>query len=200
MRERHPLWSTLLVVMASLLLVSCGSDEPAKQDEAKAEEKAAEHKDAASSLTPICPQVAVVRGLDVVRDYGGENPDPKQLVTAAKLLGIEGDCEYTDEGVDVAFHLNMAALRGPRLGGLQTSFPVFIAVLDPGGDVLNKNQITVGFSFASDSETVNRAEALHVFIPLPRDKRVTGPSYKILSGFQLTPTQEAEMKAAAHEN
>jgi len=91
----------------------------------------------------------------------------------------------------------MAAMRGPRLGGLRTSFPIFVAVLDPEGNVLNKNQISSEIKFSSDAKTTNHEEALHVFIPLVKAKQATGPYYRVLGGFQLTPSQAEEAKAAA---
>jgi hypothetical protein len=184
----------LLLLASALSLSACGSDDNAKHgDDAKADEKAAEHKKAeAAKAAPICPQVAIVRGLDVLRDYGDEKPDPQQLTSAAKLLGIEGDCEYRKDGIDVAFHLNMAAARGPRLGGLHASFPFFVAVVDPDGQVLNKNQMTADVNFSSDEKIANHNEAVHVFIPLAKSKKAAGPYYRVLAGFQLkeTPSQE----------
>jgi hypothetical protein len=199
------------LLLASLLLSACGSDDETKPDTEKSEEKKTEekksdehknYKNKIATADPICPQVAVVRGLDIVRDYGNENPDPGQLVAAAKLLGVVGDCEYTDAdsdngaGIDVAFHINMAAKRGPRLGGLHTSFPIFVAVLDPSGEVLNKNQMTINVNFSSEDPLANHAEAMHVFIPLAKDKKNTGPYYRVLAGFQLTTAQADQAKAA----
>jgi hypothetical protein len=193
MRLRPLLLIGFLLLAAALSLSACGSADDAKHDDAKAEEKAAEHKKAeAAKVAPICPQVAIVRGLDVVRDYGGEKPDPDQLAIASKLLGIEGDCEYRDDGIDVAFHLNMAAARGPRLGGLHASFPFFVAVVDPDGHILNKNQMTAEVSFSSDEKIANHDEVMHVFIPLPKSKKAAGPYYRVLAGFQLKETPSKE--------
>jgi hypothetical protein len=187
------------MLLGAFNLSACGSDDDvAKPDDKKAEEEKAPPvaKSKIAEVEPICPQVAVVRGLDVVRDFGNENPDPAQLVAAARLLKVEGNCEYTDDGVDVAFHVNMTAERGPRLGGLRASFPIFVAVLDPSGAILNKDQMTVDISFPSDEKTANHAEALHVVIPMPKDKHTMGPYYKILAGFQLSPTEAAQAKAS----
>jgi hypothetical protein len=199
MRRRNPLWAVFFLLLSSLPLVSCGSDDAAKSEAAQTEEKAAEHKEAkfASVVTPICPQVAIVRGLDVVRDYSDDSPTPPNLVSAAKLLNISGDCEYRDEGIDVAFEANIIAERGPRLGGLRTGFPFFVAVVDPAGNVLNKNQMTAEINFSSGDPLANHAERLHVFIPLPKDKHSAGPYYKVLSGFQLTPEQAKQAAATA---
>jgi hypothetical protein len=197
MRRHYSLCLLLVVVTMSLMLSACGSNDEKKTDLKRAEEKSAEAKPRTSQApTPICPQVAVVRGLDIVRDYGAETPDPSQLIAAAKLLGTDGECEYVDQGIDVTFHANMAAKRGPRLGGSHISFPIFVAVLDPDDNVLNKSLMTAEVNFNSDGGTVNHAEALHVFIPLPKDKQSQGPHYKVLTGFQLTQAQAEEAKSA----
>lgn len=197
MNKRYLLWSFLALLAALPLLAACGSDDETKPDTTKAEEPKPAIKTATiKAPTPICPQVGVVRGLDVVRDYAGENPDPSQLVAAAKLLGTDGDCEYTDEGVDITFNANMAARRGQRLGGRHASFPMFVAVLDPTDTILNKNQMTADIDFSSDDAEVNHVETMHVFIPLARDRQPLGPQYRVLAGFQLTLAQAEEAKAA----
>lgn len=199
MRDHTPHWLALVFLISSLALASCGSDDSDKPDVSKAEkdeQKIAElKKPKVKAPTPICPQTAVVQGLDLLRDYGNENPAPEQLVAAAKLLGITGTCEYKEDGVDVTFNANMAMKRGPRLGGTHASFPIFVAVLNPAGDVLNKDQITVEVTLPSNEATANHAEALHVFIPLAKDQQQLGPNYKILTGFQLTPAQAEQAKA-----
>lgn len=205
MRFRHVLLPVFLVLVVSFALTACGSDDDAKPDADKQETSKAdkdEQKLAAlkepkiKAPEPICPQVAVVRGLDLVKDYGNESPAPDQLVSAGKMTKIEGDCAYTDEGVDVKFTANMAMKRGPRLGGSHVSFPIFVAVLDPAGTVLNKNQMTVEVSFSSDETVTFHAEPLHVFIPLTKAQKTLGPNYKVLAGFQLSPAQADRAKAA----
>ncbi len=191
----------LCLFFASILMLSaCGTDDAAKKDDAKTETKEDKIQPIKTAkvldVSPICPQVAIVRGLDVVRDYGNEMPDPAQLVAAGKMLKIDGDCEYRDNGIDIAFNIDMAAKRGPRLGGNHVSFPIFVAVADPSGNVLNKDQMTSDVKFSGDETVANHAEALHVFIPLAKAEKMNGPSYKVLSGFQLTPAQAEQAKAA----
>ena len=203
MRKYSSLWLVLALV-SSLALTACGSDKSDEDAKADKEKMSAKEEHLAeinsgpkiASVQPICPQVGIVRGLDVVRDYGNETAAPDQLVAAAKLLKTEGDCEYKDDGVDIAFKADMALKRGPRLGGNRVSFPIFVAVLNPAGDVLNKNQITVEVSFSGDEGYANHAEALHVFIPLAKTQQQSGPSYKVLTGFQLSPAQADQAKAA----
>lgn len=196
MRTHKSLWLALMVMASSLVLASCGSSDDAKPDAEKEQHAEEKVKSKIKAPTPICPQVAVVRGLDLARDYGNEIPADNQLVAAAKMLKIEGDCEYNDKGIDVTFKVDMAAKRGPRLGGNHVSFPIFVAVLDPADTVLNKNQMTVDINLPSDAKEDTHAEALHVFIPLAKDSQTSGPQYKVLAGFQLTPEQAEAAKAS----
>lgn len=192
-------WLLIAAAFLALGLTACGSDTAdADKSADKSSDSAVSHdedKPAAKAdyvkpkFAPICPQVAIVAPLDHIRDYGDEKPDPSQLVAEAKLLDLQGTCAYEDDGIDVTFDLNMAALRGPRLGGLHTSFPFFTAVVDPDGEILNKEPMTADFGFASDQKISNRAESLHVFIPLAKEDQADGPDYRVLIGFQLPDAQ-----------
>lgn len=198
MRRLLSLFLLALLALGTLGLTACGSDDKDKPDAQKAEEHADEAprgKSKIHDVSPICPQVAVVRGLDLLRDYGRETGGDDQLVAAARLLKVEGTCEYTDAGVDVLYSLNMAAKRGPRLGGAHYSLPLFVAIMDPSGQVVDKNQMAVDLTFSSDDKVINHAEAMHVFIPMNKMERNNGPSYRILTGFQLSPEQATEAKA-----
>lgn len=140
---------------------------------------------------PICPQVAVLRDLELIRDYGNEKPDPAELVAQAKMRGVEGDCAYRKDGIDVKFNLLMAAERGPRLGGLSAGFPYFVAVVGPDETILNKDRMTMEFGFSSEDKLSLRSESLRVFIPLAKADWPTGPHYRVLMGFQLNEEQLA---------
>ena len=204
MKRRASLW-LVPFLLSSLAMSSCaffGEDEKTTNPESvKSEEDKAEAKAKSKIPTPdpICPQVAVVRGLDIIRDYGRETASPDQLVAAAKLTRVEGDCAYVkddQQGIDVAFKLDMAAERGPRLGSSHATFPVFIAVLDPNNNVLNKNEMSIEMSLSDDEPVTYHEEPLHVFIPLPKQLQTEGPHYKVLAGFQLSPAQADEAKKA----
>jgi hypothetical protein len=186
------------IVLASL--TACASKEEqaeqdSKEEEAK-EQKSIEAARAIDTYKPhlICPQVAIVRELGTDDDYGTENADPTQLVAAAHMKNIAGTCSYQDEGIDIAFKLAFTAAKGPRLGGDKAEFPFFIAVVDPDQSILNKNQMSVGFRFKGKEKTAEQEQDLHVFIPLPKDKNTTGPTYRVLAGFQLSKQQLDEVR------
>jgi hypothetical protein len=192
-----------LLALACLLnfAAACSKDTQQSQEEEeqeRQEKETAEAKAAAETYKPklICPQVAIIHELDTVRDYGGAQPASAQLVAAARMNDITGDCGYQDEGIDIAFQLNFTAARGPHLAGNRMQFPFFVAVVDPDGNILNKNQMNEEFHFKDEDKTAEKSESMHVFIPMPKDKHQTGPNYRVLAGFQLTEDQLKQVRAA----
>jgi hypothetical protein len=205
----------IVAAIALLTLSSCtwlgitsssDEDDKNKTDVAKAEKAQAREKEKLiEENPPICPQVAIVRDIDTLRDFGREKPAPDQLIVAAHMTNITGSCSYNydkdkPQGIDIKFELDMEAVRGPRLGGLHASLPFFVAVVDPSGAILNKNRLSAEINFSSDERSAGDAENLHVFIPLTKAAQQTGPDYRVLAGFQLTQEQyDAAMKSGTGE-
>ncbi len=188
------LLKALSLTLCLVLLSACGGADDAKKEDKKEETQAAE-KPKVSKELPLCPQVAIVRTLEGVKDFGGESStEPDQLVAAALMRSVVGTCEFKKNGIDIVFDLNFSAQRGPRLGGLHASFPFFVAVVNPNGTVLNKELMTFESKFSSDSRFTENNESLHVFLPLPKAERKTAPDYQVLMGFQLTKEQLEEAK------
>ena len=184
-RSLRSLW----LVPFLFALVACAHDDQANKTDTTNQTDAVD--ESTQGPPPICPQVAIVRDLDQITDYGDETPAPDQTVAAARMLALRGTCEYKKDGIEVAFDLNMVARRGPRLGGLRASFPFFVAVINPAGTILTKEPLTAEIGFASDSRDNTHAEKLRVFISLAITERTTGPHYQVLTGFQLTQDQWA---------
>jgi len=170
-------WMLLLCAMP-LILPGCASKEKEKQ------------------VKRLCPQTAFVRSLERMNDYGGESPDEKVLVAAAKMKSVEGNCKYSDEGVDVDFTLNFVAEKSPRLGGNQIGFPFFVSIVTPEGKIISKELMTAEFKFGSDKKA-ELNEDLHVFIPMSKD--ADGTNYQVLMGFQLTEEQIKAVRKAEDE-
>jgi len=196
----------LLGLLLLMNLAACASKEEEKSDEAKQEaeldKKEAQAKAAAETYKPklICPQVAILRDLGTLRDFGKEKPAATQLVAAARMHDIGGDCGYQDKGIDIAFRVSFTAVKGPHLSGDRAQFPFFIAVVNPNGEILNKDQMTEEFYFKTDdTKTVTREEPLHVFIPMPKEKHADGPNYRVLIGFQLTEEQLNDIRSAENK-
>ena len=167
------------------MLAACSSDEKSDDRPGDTKESTAE----VSKTTLICPQVAIVRDLGDIHDYGTEDADASQLVAEARMNAVDGDCAYGKDGIDVRFSISFISARGPRLGGQRTSFPYFIAVIDPEDTILNKDRMTEDFHFSSNDKVSEKSEDIHVFVPISKEKLSLGPAYRILVGFQLTQQQ-----------
>lgn len=142
-----------------------------------------------------CPQVAIFRDLDKVEDYGRDMPDSSTLVALAAMKGIEGECKYKEEGVDITFTLKMGAEKGARLGGDQVSFPYFLSIVKPDDKIMDKEVLTANFQFPSGKTTARLEEALHVFIPLKEGEDAS--PYRVLAGFQLSEEQVRVLREKA---
>jgi hypothetical protein len=178
-----------ILLAFALSLSACGSDKSAEKPDTEKAVATTTPKPEVSTASPICPQVAIIRELESIQDFGGEKPSPAEFVASAKMVGIDGDCAYTKDGIDVKFELNFVAQRGPRLGGLHIDFPYFIAVVDPEQNILNKERMVMPFGFSSENRRTQDNVTLHVFIPLDKAQQALGPNYQILTGFQLTKEQ-----------
>lgn len=172
-----------LLALVLTLAACAGDDKPDEAKKAENEAKTAAPKIKTDDL--ICPQVAILQEAEEISDYGGEEPDPSQLVAKARMVSIAGDCSYRKDGIDISFSLHLTARRGPRLGGEQVSFPYFVAIVDPAENIPSRQVVTAQFKFSGLDKTAEDDEALHVFIPLPQKDQLSGPNYRVLTGFQL---------------
>ncbi|MGE4352177.1 MAG: hypothetical protein AB7E52_08320 [Bdellovibrionales bacterium] len=137
-----------------------------------------------------CPQVAILRELETIRDYGAEAPDPSALVATGHMGHVEGQCEYGDDGLEISYDLALQAQKGPRLGGDSVSFPFFVSVIRPDNSILSKELMTASFTFKEGLPLAEQVQPLRVFLPLEEDEDAS--DFRILMGFQLT---EAQIKA-----
>lgn len=141
-----------------------------------------------------CPQVVYLRDLSVASDYARSEPAPENLVSSARIQSLEGSCSYGEEGLNVDFTLTMQAVKGPRLGGQEVSFPFFVAIVKPDDSILAKDVMTASFAFKEGEKTALLAQPLHIFIPLGETE--TANDYRVLSGFQLSEAELALARAA----
>lgn len=134
-----------------------------------------------------CPQVAILRSVEKMDDYGSDTIDPANLVASATMQRVDGKCEYADDGVDVAFTISMKAEKGPRLGGEAVNFPFFISLVDAEDKVRGKEIMTAEFVFSEGSSVSDSTQPIHVMMPLGKDEDAGG--FRVLVGFQMTEEQ-----------
>jgi hypothetical protein len=164
----HTTLSGLTLLLSCTLLAGCASD-----------------KDALPKPTR-CPQTAIIRDLSLLEDYGADTPDDSTRVATARLQKVEGGCSYDKKGVAVNFTVSLLTTKGPRLGGNQTSFPFFVAVVDQNDQPVTKELMTSSITFKDGERSIQKTEELRVRIPgSPQQVQ----DYRVLLGFQLTEEQ-----------
>jgi hypothetical protein len=190
MKKSDFLWMALLPV---LTLATCADDESGGKkdsDYLKKPEKATVATVNTDHL--ICPQVAVLQEAQAIHDYGGDKSDePGQYAAAARMNKIEGDCGYTEKGIDISFTLHMTAVRGKRPGTSKFAFPYFVAIVDPADNVTRRTLMIAHFHFENGEKNTVNDEPLHVFVPLAKEVVQSGPDYRVLVGFKLPENQIA---------
>lgn len=146
----------------------------------------------ACNTTPddrVCPQAAVIRDLAQLADFGREEkPSPKNLVMAARLDDVRGDCSFRPDRTVVDLDLDLRAYRGPGLGGSRGDLPYFVALTD-GTRIISKNNFTATLELGTAEKPATHIETLR--ITLPAVHQGVQPNWRILVGFQLSPEQVA---------
>ncbi len=195
----------LLAFSCLLNFAACSKDTQQAQeqeDQDRQDKEAAEAKAATETWHPklICPQVAIIHELDTARDYGGAQTGQRSTRSRIAHEELDGEIAAITMMASISPSPWISSPRvAPRLSGRNSEFPFFVAVVDPDGNILNKNMMTEQFHFKEDDKTVERTDSLHVFIPMPKDKHSTGPHYRVLAGFQLTEDQLKQVRSAENK-
>lgn len=142
-----------------------------------------------------CPKIKIVNELSELSEFIDiSDPSEYNLVSNVKLDLNESSCNYRGANVSVDLKLAFNSRLGPR-GRLTDkdkpffSYPFFVAVTNPQGNILAKEVFGASMTYKRGEETHIYFENLRQIIPIPNPDK--GRHYEILIGFQLTPTQLA---------
>lgn len=136
-----------------------------------------------------CPQVEAVeelKTLSLFNDLNDKSDD--NLISHIDIKKIQNACNYDEHGVTIDLTMDFTGKLGPK--GTESSsfsYPFFIAITSPNGDILAKEVFSVGLTYKIDQTEQVYIEKMRQIIPL--DNIDNGPKYKVLVGFQLTPDQ-----------
>jgi hypothetical protein len=133
---------------------------------------------------PPCPRAALVDGADQVVRFAGEGRAPADVAFDARIIGIGGECEITDEErrVVVDMQLRIEGARGPALQGEEAPLSYFVAVVGPQGEVLAREEFATEIPLEKTRAIIT--EELEPEIPLPEGRRAA--SYTLFVGFVVT--------------
>ena len=162
----------LIFLALALPLFACGTDDPA-------------------FIAVSCPTSSVLaQAAFVTKHAAGGTAPANALLTAHMEQGRIG-CDYDPDDSQVTFDLivPMTITRGPAGTEGPHRLTYFVAVLDPGGNMLSKRVFErdefLGASFVANVDERVRDNS----ISLPMGRRPF--EYQVLTGFQLTPAELA---------
>jgi hypothetical protein len=149
-----------------------------------------EAKAAGDTPALTCPKVTIPDETREVTQFrtGGAH-DMTDVVSRAAVLKYDGGCEYGDKGVTVNLNLVLGAERGPAARDTQGAYQYFVAITDPAGRIIGKQQFDTTIAFSPNVGKGGSTEELVQQIPLAQGSSAAG--YGIVVGFQLTPEQLA---------
>jgi hypothetical protein len=178
-------WTPLLVPLLALVLSGCGKGDifgPGR-----------------NAFAPQCPAPRLIPSLADLTRYTGPGPghDFSDLIVQGRVVSVNGSCSASDDPTHLpaVVRISIALQRGPAMQGRETDIFVFLAVAQ-GDDVRDKQVFPVHVSFPPNVDRLTMSSP-DITLNLPVDRDVSGASYGLIAGFQLTPE---ELNANRHAN
>ncbi|HSE79118.1 MAG TPA: hypothetical protein VLG66_14060 [Alphaproteobacteria bacterium] len=137
-----------------------------------------------------CPTAVIVTDLaSITRFRDGPGRDVLDVRSQGEIFDVLVQCDYGRSGATVDLQVAIRAARGPADTERRVEFTYFVAIESPSGAIVAKEQFVAAYEFRDNRTTVGSVEEL---VPaIPGATRQTGPGYRLLIGFQLTPEEIA---------
>lgn len=151
-----------------------------------------------NAFAPTCPSPRLIPSLADLTRYTGPGPghDLTELILQARVTAVNGNCKFSEDPsvLPTTVRITIAVRRGPAMRGREADVPVFLAVTQ-GNDVRDKQIFPVRVVFPPNVEQLTMTSP-DISLNLPVGKNVTGASYGLIAGFQLTPEELKANRAA----
>src|ERR1700760_353137 len=146
-----------------------------------------------------CPTANILTTASTMTEFrAGMEGDPAGEIYSIRLTGVQATCDFDkDEGTtDTDVQLTFHATRSPTGDTVSHAVPYFIASMQDGVTVLNKQILAENFSFGpGESEVTFSASVPTTHIKLDNGKKPY--DYSLLAGLQLT-RQQMDFNAGRH--
>lgn len=143
------------------------------------------------AFAPLCPNPQLIPQLADLTRYAGPGPghDITDLIVQARVTAVDGSCRpgARRDQLDTSVRISIAVQRGPAMQGRDAELPVFLAITR-GEDIQDKQMLPVHVSFPPNVEQVTMTSP-PITLKLPVGQKLTGASYTLIAGFQLTPDE-----------
>ena len=144
-----------------------------------------------NEFAPQCPAPRLIPSLADLTRFAGPGPshDITDLIVQARVIAVNGNCAPGDNKSTLAavVHISISVQRGPAMQGREADVPVFLAVTQ-GDDVKDKQVFPVHVVFPPNVDRLSMTSP-DITLNLPVNQNVSGASYGLIAGFQLTPDE-----------
>lgn len=138
----------------------------------------------------ICPQGLILADageVTIFRDGAGR--DITDVMTQARIADVVVNCKPDRRSVTVDLQVAIAAERGAANRAGRQDLDYFVAVVDPTGQVLTRQNFRMSFVWPENRQRVGAVDELEPRIPISGPEKA--PEYRIWVGFQLSEEQLA---------
>ncbi|MDR3530188.1 MAG: hypothetical protein P4L90_06515 [Rhodopila sp.] len=151
-----------------------------------------------NAFAPVCPTVRLIPALADMTRYAGNGPahDVTDLILQARVVAVNGSCANGDDKavLPAKVQVSISLQRGPAMSGREADVPVFLAVTE-GETVRDKRVFPVHVVFPPNVDRLTMTSPA-IDLDLPVSATVSGASYGIIAGFQLSPDELAANRRA----
>lgn len=130
-----------------------------------------------------CPAATTVPELQTLAHLAPNATSDQNIQSAGRISSVVSSCDKEDAGVATHLSIEFAALRtAPSIQ--HVDLPYFVAIADSTGNILGKQQFTIGVDFPAGAPTARATDKITAHLPL-HDAQL-GDVYTVIVGFQLT--------------
>jgi hypothetical protein len=144
-----------------------------------------------NAFAPQCPVARLVPSLSDVTRYAGAGPahDVTDLILQARIVGVNGSCTAGEDRslLPAKVKVSLTVQRGPAMQGREADVPVFLAVTQ-GDTIRDKKVFQVHLMFPPNVDRLTITSP-DIDMDFPLSDTVSGASYGVIAGFQLTPDE-----------
>jgi hypothetical protein len=137
-----------------------------------------------------CPKVTIVNELNSIHRFKDmKEPTKNGNISNISISDVISGCRYNEENIVVEMNIEFEGNTGAkaRISENDTpsfSYPYFVALTSPQGDILAKEVYAITLSYDLDTDKVVEENQVRHVIPLNGD--IYGPDHTLLLGFQLS--------------
>ncbi|WP_259782250.1 hypothetical protein [Aestuariispira ectoiniformans] len=132
-----------------------------------------------------CPEVRVLEDLGKVTRYKpGPGRDITDVLLEAEFSRVAGDCNVSDDSIEVGLYVGMNASQGPAEQSDAAEVNMIMAIADADRHIISRRSMPIKFSFAGNNSKIYYQERF--LAEIPRKKDDNPEDYSIYLGYELS--------------